>query len=113
MSVWDWASPRVWFSVLVGAGATGLVARGFLFEPLVAGLAVVGGLAFERLVVGPIWRFLLRFESRPAHSGRWQYAFFIDVSGHVEDGPVKQALSELGEYATDVKILGSYPVAVL
>jgi chorismate mutase/prephenate dehydratase len=54
-----------------------------------------------------------RIESRPAHSGRWQYAFFIDVSGHAEDGPVKQALSELGEYATDVKILGSYPVALL
>jgi chorismate mutase/prephenate dehydratase len=54
-----------------------------------------------------------RIESRPAHSGRWQYGFFIDVSGHAEDGPVKQALSELGEYATDVKILGSYPVALL
>ncbi len=54
-----------------------------------------------------------RIESRPAHSGRWQYAFFIDVSGHAEDGPMKQALSELGEYATDVKILGSYPVALL
>jgi chorismate mutase/prephenate dehydratase len=54
-----------------------------------------------------------RIESRPAHSGRWQYGFFIDVSGHVEDAPVKQALSELGEYATDVKILGSYPVALL
>jgi chorismate mutase/prephenate dehydratase len=54
-----------------------------------------------------------RIESRPAHSGRWQYAFFIDVSGHAEDGPVKLALSELGEYATDVKILGSYPVALL
>jgi len=54
-----------------------------------------------------------RIESRPAHSGRWQYGFFIDVSGHVEDSQVKQALAELGEYATDVKILGSYPVALL
>src|SRR4249920_3779102 len=36
-----------------------------------------------------------RIESRPAHSGRWQYGFFIDVSGHVEDAPVKLALSEL------------------
>lgn len=54
-----------------------------------------------------------RIESRPSHTGRWQYAFFIDVSGHVEDAPVKQALSELGEYAADVKILGSYPVALL
>lgn len=54
-----------------------------------------------------------RIESRPAHTGRWQYAFFIDVGGHVQDGPVAAALSELGEYAADIKILGSYPVALL
>jgi chorismate mutase/prephenate dehydratase len=54
-----------------------------------------------------------RIESRPAHTGRWQYAFFIDVGGHVQDGPVADALAELGEYATDIKVLGSYPVALL
>ena len=54
-----------------------------------------------------------RIESRPSHAGLWQYAFFIDVSGHVEDAPVKRALAELGEYAADVKVLGSYPVALL
>jgi chorismate mutase/prephenate dehydratase len=27
-----------------------------------------------------------RIESRPSHAGRWQYAFFIDVAGHVDDG---------------------------
>ena len=54
-----------------------------------------------------------RIESRPSHAGLWQYAFFIDVAGHVEDEPVRRALSELGEYAADVKILGSYPVALL
>ncbi|MBW8368141.1 MAG: prephenate dehydratase [Arenimonas sp.] len=54
-----------------------------------------------------------RIESRPSHTGRWQYAFFIDVSGHVADAGVASALSELGEYAADVKVLGSYPVALL
>jgi len=54
-----------------------------------------------------------RIESRPSHTGRWQYAFFIDVSGHAHEDPVKAALAELGEYAADVKILGSYPVALL
>ncbi len=67
-SAWAWASPRVWFSVLVGAGASGLLAKAFLFEPLVLLIAVAGGLAFERFLVGPIWNFLLRFESRPALS---------------------------------------------
>jgi chorismate mutase/prephenate dehydratase len=54
-----------------------------------------------------------RIESRPSHAGRWQYAFFIDVVGHVEDPAMKNALSELGEYAADVRVLGSYPVALL
>jgi len=54
-----------------------------------------------------------RIESRPSHTGRWQYAFFIDVSGHVADPAVASALSELGAYAADVKVLGSYPVALL
>ncbi len=54
-----------------------------------------------------------RIESRPAHTGRWQYAFFIDVDGHAEDGPVAAALAELGEFAADIRILGAYPVALL
>ncbi len=54
-----------------------------------------------------------RIESRPAHSGRWQYVFFIDVSGHIDDDNVSRAMSELGEFASDVKVLGSYPVALL
>ena len=54
-----------------------------------------------------------RIESRPSHAGRWQYAFFIDVVGHVDDPGMKRAISELGEYAADVRVLGSYPVALL
>lgn len=54
-----------------------------------------------------------RIESRPAHSGRWQYAFFIDISGHVDDVPVKKALASLGKVAEQIKILGSYPVALV
>ena len=53
-----------------------------------------------------------RIESRPAHSGRWQYVFFIDVSGHVDDDNVSKAMSELGEYSSDIVVLGSYPVAL-
>ena len=37
-----------------------------------------------------------RIESRPAHSGLWQYAFFIDVGGHVGESPLRDALAELG-----------------
>lgn len=59
-------SPRVLFSFLVGVGAAGLIARPFLFEPVTALAALVGGVVFERWLVGPIWRFMFRFESRPA-----------------------------------------------
>ncbi len=54
-----------------------------------------------------------RIESRPAHGGLWQYAFFIDVAGHVDESPLRDALAEVGESAGDVRVLGSYPVAVL
>jgi chorismate mutase/prephenate dehydratase len=53
-----------------------------------------------------------RIESRPAHTGKWQYAFFIDVSGHVEDASVQAALKDMEPSAADVRVLGSYPVAL-
>ncbi|MFT4198635.1 MAG: prephenate dehydratase [Pseudoxanthomonas sp.] len=53
-----------------------------------------------------------RIESRPSHQARWEYAFFIDLAGHVEDEAMKQALAELEAHAAQVKVLGSYPVAV-
>jgi chorismate mutase/prephenate dehydratase len=52
-----------------------------------------------------------RFESRPARSGLWEYLFFVDVEGHEQDENVAQALAEMRERATFVKILGSYPMA--
>jgi chorismate mutase / prephenate dehydratase len=53
-----------------------------------------------------------RIESRPAHGKLWQYAFFIDVEGHVDESPLKDALAEIDDFAGDVRVLGSYPVAV-
>ncbi len=54
-----------------------------------------------------------RIESRPAHGRLWQYAFFIDVAGHADESPLKDALAEVGEHSGEVRVLGSYPVAVL
>lgn len=59
-------SPRLLFSVLVGIGATGIIAKHFVGGPLLAVLALVGGIAFEALLVGPLWKQLFRFASRPA-----------------------------------------------
>ena len=54
-----------------------------------------------------------RIESRPGHTGKWQYAFFVDIGGHIHDAAMKRAIEEARELAQDVKVLGSYPVAVL
>jgi len=53
-----------------------------------------------------------RIESRPAHSGLWQYAFFIDVGGHVDESPLRDALADIADFASNVTVLGSYPLAV-
>jgi len=58
-------SPRVLFALMVGFGAGGLLAQP-LGEPWRLGAAILGAAAFEALFVGPIWRFLFRFESSPA-----------------------------------------------
>ena len=56
---------------------------------------------------------MTRIESRPSHRGMWDYVFFIDVDGHAGDVAVANALEELGDKAAMLKVLGSYPKAVL
>jgi chorismate mutase/prephenate dehydratase len=50
-----------------------------------------------------------RLESRPSRTNLWQYVFFVDIEGHQKDKNVSDALAELNEKATFLKILGSYP----
>jgi len=56
---------------------------------------------------------MTRIESRPSRRGMWDYVFFIDVEGHRDDKHVAAAIKELEEEASFVKVLGSYPCAVL
>jgi len=60
------ASPRVLFSLLVGFGLTGVVARPLLGGVMLLIVAILGALVFERALVAPLWRFLFRFASNPA-----------------------------------------------
>ncbi|HEY8309295.1 MAG TPA: hypothetical protein VIG47_02005 [Gemmatimonadaceae bacterium] len=60
------ASPRTLFSLLVGFGLTGVVARPFLGGIILVLAAVLGAIIFERALVEPVWRFLFRFASNPA-----------------------------------------------
>jgi chorismate mutase/prephenate dehydratase len=54
-----------------------------------------------------------KIESRPSPDKMWAYVFFIDIDGHQDDEPVKQALKELQQQASLFKILGSYPKVVM
>jgi len=54
-----------------------------------------------------------KLESRPSKTGMWEYVFFVDIEGHHQEAHVKNALIELEKRASLLKILGSYPVAVI
>jgi chorismate mutase/prephenate dehydratase len=54
-----------------------------------------------------------RIESRPSRTTMWDYVFFIDIEGHKSDGQVAKALNELEQEAAVLKVLGSYPKAVM
>lgn len=56
---------------------------------------------------------LTRIETRPSRNGTWNYVFFIDFSGHVDNPVIQIVLERLGERANDLKVLGSYPKGVL
>ncbi len=59
---------------------------------------------FNRLKIS-----MSKIESRPSKRKNWEYFFFVDVEGHCEDPLIKQAISDLEQHCTFVKVLGSYP----
>jgi len=56
---------------------------------------------------------MTKLESRPSKIGMWEYVFFVDIEGHHQDVNVASALAELQQRASFLKVLGSYPVAVI
>lgn len=56
---------------------------------------------------------MTRLESRPSRNSNWTYVFFIDFEGHIEDQAVSKVLDELNSQVIELKVLGSYPRAVL
>jgi chorismate mutase / prephenate dehydratase len=56
---------------------------------------------------------MTKFESRPSKQGLWDYVFFVDIEGHQTDAKVKAALQECSARASMLKVLGSYPAAII
>ena len=52
---------------------------------------------------------LSKIESRPMKKKAWEYIFFLDMEGHIEEDNVRAAVDELKEYCQFIKVLGSYP----
>ena len=52
---------------------------------------------------------LSKIESRPSKRKDWEYVFYVDLAGHCEDPQVSEALAELHQHCSMIKLLGSYP----
>jgi chorismate mutase/prephenate dehydratase len=52
---------------------------------------------------------LTKIESRPSKRKAWEYIFFIDMQGHVNEKRVKTAIDAIKEDCLFLKVLGSYP----
>jgi len=56
---------------------------------------------------------MTKLESRPSRQNLWNYVFFVDIEGHQQQPDVQAALKDLAERATLLKVLGSYPTAII
>lgn len=57
---------------------------------------------------------ILKLDSYPnPNNHKWQYLFLLDVEGHIKNIAVKKAIASIQNNALEVKILGSYPQAIL
>jgi chorismate mutase/prephenate dehydratase len=55
---------------------------------------------------------LTKIESRPSKKKAWEYIFFVDMEGHMEEEKVRAVLADLKNQCLFLKVLGSYPSAV-
>ena len=52
---------------------------------------------------------LTKLESRLTRKKAWEYNFYLDFEGHIDDENCKKAIQELINLGSSVKVLGSYP----
>lgn len=56
---------------------------------------------------------ILQLATHPMPGMKWGYLFLIDIGAHQQEKNVQKALNKISKKALEVKVLGSYPVAVL
>jgi len=56
---------------------------------------------------------LTKIESRPKKDTTWEYNFYVDFEGSVDDAKISEMINKIKENTLFLKILGSYPAAEL
>jgi prephenate dehydratase len=56
---------------------------------------------------------LTKIESRPTQANVWEYNFHVDLEGYQKDAKILEMLDKIKEDTLFMKILGSYPSAIL
>lgn len=51
---------------------------------------------------------LLKIESRPVRGRPWEYHFYLDLQASLEDAEATDALAELRQFASEIRLLGCY-----
>jgi prephenate dehydratase len=54
---------------------------------------------------------LTKLESRPSRDKPWEYIFYVDFEGYIDDPVCQEALIELKQNTNFIKVLGCYPRA--
>ncbi|MGB5107868.1 MAG: prephenate dehydratase [Candidatus Zixiibacteriota bacterium] len=79
---------------------------------IVFALKNIPGVLFKALSVFALRDLdLTKIESRPLRKKAWEYYFYLDFVGHVDDEAARNAVTHLREITTFLKILGSYPMS--
>lgn len=54
---------------------------------------------------------MTNIDTRPSKRRNWEYYFFVDCEGHIEDERVAKAVAEAREHCLEMHVLGSFPKA--
>ena len=52
---------------------------------------------------------LAKIESRPIKGKHWQYVFFLDMMGHIEEEHIRRGCDRIKDLCSYFDWLGSYP----
>ena len=52
---------------------------------------------------------MVKLESRPTKHKNWNYFFFVDLEGHIEDPELMDTINSMQALCQYLKCLGSYP----